>query len=293
MVRNLCPIRCFGTIFYFGTISGIFTLDTMSEATRQAVAAFEIAMRFEFLHFRLQGNRGLRSLALVIGGILLCAPALHAQAAEANPATTQEQQARVQEHAQRTGGAASTASAIADLDPVLNRIGSTLASLEISDWKLSRDGRATANSDVESIQQDLGKTLPALMETAKASGEQVAPTFAVYRNVDALYDVLLRVTALANFTAPKAEARSIEQARAGLEAARTELGQALASAAAEQDSEVGRLRQAAARRPPPSPPKTTIINDGPVRKHVTRAKPKAHAKPATQKREDSQKSADQ
>ena len=42
------------------------------------------------------------------------------------------------------------------------------------------------------MQRDLTSTLPGLLTQAEASGPAVAlPAFAVFRNLDALYDVLL------------------------------------------------------------------------------------------------------
>lgn len=199
---------------------------------------------------------------LVLPGFLAVAPILGAQVSGAQvstPNTAGAQQVQTQQN--------TTQSAIANLEPQLNRVGEAVSGLNVERWKTSKGLRDATSSDVESIEQDLGKTLPALIDQAAASGDQVAPGFAVYRNVGALYDVLLRVTFLANFAGSRDEARSLENARAALEAAQVRLSKALLAAATAQDASLVRLRKAARRRPQP-PLKTIIINDGPVRKHA-------------------------
>lgn len=202
-------------------------------------------------------------MALLLGASLAGGPVLAAQTttgpAETAPAPSPQE---------------ATQSAIAGLEPAMKTIGDVIPELNISKWKASRGLRDGAVSDVESIQQDLGRTLPELIEKANASGNQLAPTFAVYRNVDALYDVLLRVASLANVAGSQEEARSLEKALRTLEASRAGLGKALLSAATAQDTELARLREAVvkAAKKEAAPVKTIIVNDGPVKKHGGRVK---------------------
>jgi hypothetical protein len=55
-----------------------------------------------------------------------------------------------------------------------------------------------ARQDVASMQRDLGTTLPGLLAQVESPGPNgpaaLSPTFTVFRNLDALYDVLLRVS---------------------------------------------------------------------------------------------------
>ncbi len=57
----------------------------------------------------------------------------------------------------------------------------------------------------------------------------LSPAFAVFRNLDALYDVLLRVTETAALAGSGSDAGSLEDARAGLEDGRGKLGSLAAS----------------------------------------------------------------
>lgn len=139
----------------------------------------------------------------------------------------------------------------------------TLSNLTIAKWKAPGGIRQTTQSDVDSMQRDLTNTLPSLITQAKASPTQLAPVFSVYRNVDALYDVLLRVSETAQIAGATNDGRALEEQRSALESSRTQLGTALLQSAQTQDSEVTRLRAAASTPPPPTPAAKTVVDDGP------------------------------
>jgi hypothetical protein len=128
------------------------------------------------------------------------------------------------------------------------------------------------------MQRDVADTLPNLINTALADPAKVSPAFSVYRNVDALYDVLLRVSETAQLAGSN-DARLLEDQRSALADARTQLGAALLQSAQTQDAEVVHLRSAAAAAPPPPPAKTTVIDDGPATKTKSSTKKRVH-KPA-------------
>lgn len=152
------------------------------------------------------------------------------------------------------------------LQPTIENLHQTLASLNVNKWKAPGDVRSQAQSDVDSMQRDLNATLPDLLSQAKAASTLVAPSFAVYRNVDALYDVLLRVTETATLAGAQ-DAKGLEQSRAMLEQGRSQLGAALLQASQAQDAEVARLRTAAATAAAAAPqaaPSKTVVDDGPA-----------------------------
>jgi hypothetical protein len=159
------------------------------------------------------------------------------------------------------------------------RLGQALSSINVPKWKAPGDVRQTTASDVDSMQRDLSDTLPALVNTALADPAKVSPAFSVYRNVDALYDVLLRVSQTAQIAGASRDAGLLEDQRSTLEDSRRQLGAALLQLAQAQDAEVIHLRSAAvAPAPPPSPAPKTVIDDGPVTKSKP-AKKRVH-KPA-------------
>ncbi|HEX4036511.1 MAG TPA: hypothetical protein VHX37_00510 [Acidobacteriaceae bacterium] len=175
----------------------------------------------------------------------------------------------------------------ARLRPALSGISQAVAGLSVRRWKAPGDVRDATQQDVASIQRDLSGTLAGLLDQADAAPASVPAQFAVYRNVDALYDTLLRVVLTADLAAPENEAGSLQAALTNLESARTNLSDSILSSAQTQQAEFVRMRsviaaaEAAARR---QPPRTTVVDDGPAREarkettthhHTTTKKPPA------------------
>lgn len=154
----------------------------------------------------------------------------------------------------------------------------TLDSVNVPKWKAPGDVRQTTMSDIDSMQRDVQGTLPDLINTALGDPSKVSSAFAVYRNVDALYDVLLRVSETAQLAGASRDASVLEDQRSALEDSRTQLGAALLQSSQAQDAEVVRLRTAPVVAGPPPAATKTVIDDGPAAKPKT-AKKKVH-KPA-------------
>jgi hypothetical protein len=159
--------------------------------------------------------------------------------------------------------------AIGDLRPILANVKTAVANLSVSRWKASNEIRTTTQQDVASIQHDLDDILPGLLTQAEAPPQNgqpaLQPFFAVFRNLDALYDVLLRVSGTAAFAGTPGDAENTEDARAGLEQGRAKLGTWLLQSIGSQDAQVARLLAA----PPPPPaappaPAKVVVDDGPT-----------------------------
>jgi hypothetical protein len=155
------------------------------------------------------------------------------------------------------------------LSSTLDHIAQTLAGLNVSRWKAPGEVRSVTQRDIDSIQRDLSATLPPLLTRANTPPPSVASYFAVYRNIDALYDVLLRVSETATLAGPQNDASSLQAALASLEAARRDLGDEIAQTAGGQERELVGLRVAAAEaaaaaaaKPPPLT--KTVVEDGPA-----------------------------
>src|ERR1700761_5810014 len=136
---------------------------------------------------------------------------------------------------------------IASLHPALANVQNTIANLSVSHWKAPAEPRTAVQQDIASMQRDLNATLPGLVAQAEANPTALSPAFAVFRNLDALYDVLLRVTETAALAGSGSDAGSLEDARAGLEDARGKLGSWLLQSIGAQDAQVVRLLAAPAR----------------------------------------------
>jgi hypothetical protein len=160
--------------------------------------------------------------------------------------------------------------AMTNLRPALANVQTAITNLNVAHWKAPNDIRATTQQDINSMQRDLNTTLPGLLAqadtAAAASGPPaLSPAFAVFRNLDALYDVMLRVTETAGLAGSASDASSLEDARAGLEDGRGKLGAWLLQAIGAQDAQVVRLQApaASAAPAPPPPPNKIVVNDGP------------------------------
>ncbi|QNI32816.1 hypothetical protein H7849_02100 [Alloacidobacterium dinghuense] len=169
------------------------------------------------------------------------------------------------------------------LHPALSQVSQAIVALNISRWKAPGEVRSATQQNVDSIQRDLNNTLPGLLATADGNPESVSAVFPVYRNIDALYDVLLRVSGTAMLAAPANEVSSVSDALSKLESARADLANAILNASKNNETEVQNLKlviQKAAAAPPAAAPKTTVVNDGPAQTTAPKKKKKPAATPA-------------
>lgn len=164
---------------------------------------------------------------------------------------------------------APTAFPMSNLRPALANVQNAITNLNVTHWKAPNDIRATTQQDINSMQRDLNTSLPDLMAQADAAAANgptaLSPAFAVFRNLDALYDVLLRVTETAGMAGSSSDASSLDEARAGLEDGRAKLGTWLLQAIGAQDAQIAKTQATVARPPaaPPPPPTRIVVNDGP------------------------------
>lgn len=188
------------------------------------------------------------------------------------------QQAAVNPAQPRTQASLALGNSLQQVSISIAHLRRVIDTINVPKWKAPGDVRRTTASDVDSMRSDVTDTLPALLNTALGDPSKVSPAFSVYRNVDALYDVLLRVSETAQLAGASGDASLLEDQRAALENSRTQLGAALLQSAQSQEAEIVRLRSAATPVAPPPPPTKTVIDDGPAAK--PRAKKRVH-KPAT------------
>jgi len=170
------------------------------------------------------------------------------------------------------------------LHPALAQVGQAITQLNIRRWKAPNEVRDAADQDVASIQRDLTGTLAGLLDQSDAAPGSLPAEIAVYRNVNALYDTLLRVALTANLAAPDNEATALGSALNGLESARSDLGAQIQIVAQAQQTEFVRLRTAiaAAAVAQRQPVKTTVVDDGPA-KEVHKETPVHHHHTTTRK----------
>ncbi len=160
--------------------------------------------------------------------------------------------------AQTPGTPPPTASSM--LSPALEQLRETLSGLRLDKWKAPGPVREQASGNMGSITRDLDGTLPGLLATADASPGSVAKNLLVFRNLDALYDVLLRIVETADLSAPEAETNALHASLTSLESARRSLGDSIETAAVGQEQQVGSL-QAQVQTLSARPPAPDVVDD--------------------------------
>jgi hypothetical protein len=179
--------------------------------------------------------------------------------------------------------AATTASATPTsmLKPALDGIPTTLGALHPEKWKTSGAIKQETQANITSIQTDLQTTLPPLLTVADAHPESTALVLPVFRNISALYDVLLRVTQVAALAAPAPQSTSLQQTLATFDKSRRDLGESLQTSAQTQNQQVHDLQAqlTTIQNTPPPPP--VVCPTAPAPPAPKKRKPKPKPAPAT------------
>ena len=178
-----------------------------------------------------------------------------------------------------TSSTQTSATASSILNPAISTLQAALDGIRVEKWKASTSVREDTEANISSVRRDLESTLPPLLVTADGAPDSVAEVLPAFRNIEALYDVLLRIAAVARLAAPAQQSAALEQAMSSLESARRTLGDQLQGAALNQDRKVYALQASLRAVPPPAPaPAPCVPPPTPAKKRKAHAKP--HPKPA-------------
>jgi hypothetical protein len=166
-----------------------------------------------------------------------------------------------------------------------------LGKLRIEKWKVDSGYKKQVLANVDSLKRNLQGALPEIITQVQGAPEDMSATFKLYRNLDALYDVLGSVTETAGAFGSKDEFQSLSNDLNALERARHELGERLQNLTSSKEAELAQLRnqvRTLQATTPPAPPKRIVVDDNepakPAKKKVPRppkpATPAAQATPA-------------
>jgi hypothetical protein len=160
-----------------------------------------------------------------------------------------------------------------------------LAKLRIERWKTDSASKRQTLGDVESIQRNLQSALPEMIAQLRNGPEDMPATFKLYRNLDALYDVMGGVVESAGAFGPKDDFQSLSNDLNGFEGSRKQLAERMNNLATSKEQEIVRLRadlKTAQAAIPAAPPKKVVVDDNePVKKPVAVKKKPVTKKPAT------------
>lgn len=234
--------------------------------------------------------------------MLLCSAAAFSQTTVAPPAVTAQAtpQYSVQGSAPQPQGGPVSYASVTELNGLLSQLEATskaaqadLVSLRIERWKTDNSTKRQTLGDVDSIQRNLQSALPEMIAQLRNSPEDMPATFKLYRNLDALYDVMSGVVESTGAFGPKDDFQALSNDLNGFEGSRKQMADRMNNLLASKEQEIVRLRadlktaQAAIPAPPPKkvvvddtePPKKPVVKKKPVPKKPA-PKPPATATPA-------------
>jgi hypothetical protein len=176
-------------------------------------------------------------------------------------------------------------SSISELNQLLGSLQQTseaiqgdLTHLRVEKWKTDSNTKHQTAGDVESVHRNLQSALPSMLNDLKNSPESTPLTFKVYRNLDALYDVMSSVVESAGAFGSKDEFQSLNKDLGSLEDSRRAFADRMDKIASAKETEIGQLRAALQTARAEIPPKKTVVDDT---QPATPKKPAKRKKPAT------------
>ncbi|HKW24144.1 MAG TPA: hypothetical protein VJN48_00085 [Terriglobales bacterium] len=175
---------------------------------------------------------------------------------------------------------------MSQLESTATSTAADLSRLRINKWKAPGGAKQQAEGNRQSILRNLETALPGMISAVRSNPDDIAASFTLYRNLDALYDVLSSVAESAGAFGPRDEYEGVGNDLNGVEQIRRELADRVATLASSKETELAHLRtevraaQAAAQA---APPKKVVVDDNePEKKPVHKKKAVKHAvkKPA-------------
>lgn len=171
-------------------------------------------------------------------------------------------------------------SLLAQLEGTSKNTQSDLVRLRIERWKTDNSYKKQELSNVDSIQRNLQDALPDMIAQLRNAPEDLPATFKLYRNLDALYDVLGSVAEGAGAFGPKDDLQALSNDLSAFEGTRKQLAERIENLSSAKEAEIARLRtdlKTAQAMIPAEPPKKIVVDDtAPPKKPA--AKKKAPAK---------------
>jgi peptidoglycan hydrolase CwlO-like protein len=152
-----------------------------------------------------------------------------------------------------------------------------IAHMRIEKWKADNGSKQQAQANADSLQRNLTSALPGLISNFRAAPQDLTAGFKLYRNLNALYDVLSSFTEATGAFGPKNEYEALGQQLDVVDSVRRNLGDNLEALTVSTQSEMSQLRnqvhvlqQAAV---PPAPAKKVVVDNAePAKKPATHKK---------------------
>ena len=180
---------------------------------------------------------------------------------------------------------------VTQLNGILSQIEATskntqadLSKLRIERWKADGSYKKQALGNVDSIQRNLQGALPEIISQLRNAAEDLPATFKLYRNLDALYDVLGSVAEGAGAFGSKDDLQSLSNDLSGFEGTRKQLAERIENLSSSKEAELTRLRaqlKTLQTQVEAAPPKKIVVDDTePPKKPAAKKKATTTKKPA-------------
>jgi len=159
------------------------------------------------------------------------------------------------------------------------------AKIRVEKWKTDGNTKRATEADVGSIQRNLQSALPEIVTQLRSSPEDLGASFKLYRNLDALYDVLVSVVESAGAFGPKDDFQLLQDDLGALERSRRSMADRMETLATTKENELTRLRTEVrtlqAAQPAVAPKKVVVDDTEPPKKTVKKKSPAKTTKPAS------------
>jgi hypothetical protein len=180
----------------------------------------------------------------------------------------------------------SSLAAPVDVRPLLSRIqqetqglNADVGKLRVEKWKADSSAKQQASQNVASIQRNVTAALPELVNSVSSAPQSLAANFKVYRNLNALYDVVSSLAESTGAFGKREEYDSLAPHVSALDDLRRSYADSLQQMAANADTTIvaaQRAQAAAAAAAQPAPKKIIVDDSAPT--------PPAKKKKATTKK---------
>ena len=179
--------------------------------------------------------------------------------------------------------AADSSAILSHLEQESQAITQDLGRLRIDKWKADSATKQQANNNALSIQRNLTAALPGMIQQVRTNPQSLATNFKLYRNVNALYEVLAVLAESAGAFGGKSEYQALGPHVSAIDDIRRNYAEALENMAAQQDAQLAAARAAAtqAATPPPAPQKVIVDDTPPPTKKAPKKKKPATTTPST------------
>jgi hypothetical protein len=135
------------------------------------------------------------------------------------------------------GADVTLAEPLAAVKPVLLKVNESLEKTHPQKWKVKGDEHEVDERNYLSIHEDIVDVLPGMLKTAQANPHSLSSGIAVYRNINALYDVLVRVEQTSELVG-KEDSPELQDAVARVETLRGQLVERLIALSVQQETRI-------------------------------------------------------